>query len=213
MENKFSIFFQQAGKLQGEKLFQAFSQLRQVFENLPLICGNVKIAFPAILTNQVFENVDIKCLLLLKLKNEKMKNAGLLSLETIRFIRKAIENDFEFQRILESTESVSYSLSINLSPQAIEEIKHLKRDDLSSFTKLPSPNVISVLNKIILDGRFIDSWQINLDEVAAQLNINLTPHLRQELMSTSLDALYQNNLNDEAQDLLTLIPVSNVELN
>lgn len=128
-----------------------------------------------------------------------MKNAGLLSLETIRFIRKAIENDFEFQRILENTENVSHSLSINLSSQAIEEIKHLKGDDLNSFSKLPSPSVISALNKIILDGRFIDSWQSNLDEVVSQLDINLTPQLRKELMSTSLNDLYQNNLNEEAQ--------------
>ena len=128
-----------------------------------------------------------------------MKNSGLLNFETIQFVRKAIDSDIALQEILNNPQIVAQSLQVKLSSRSIEELTSLRENNIDKELSLPSPKVISILNKIILDGRFINSWQHNLDEVSAQLNISLTPDLREELLSTNIEDLFRNNLHEEPQ--------------
>ena len=118
-----------------------------------------------------------------------IQDDGLLSLDSVRFIRGGVDNGHDFKNIIENPRSVADTIGQTLSAESEAEIKMLLDPSLIESSLIPSTQVISALNKILLDGRFIDTWRSNLEHVFSSLNIPLTPELRDELKSVDVEDL------------------------
>lgn len=127
-----------------------------------------------------------------------MKNPK-FSIETARFLRKAVTEGISVTEISKSPCDVSKKLGLKMNDEIEREILMLSDRSIVEKINIDDAKTISFLNKVLVDGRYVMEWQEDPCKVARELNLEMDNDLEAKIKKVNFDDLIEHNPDDIAR--------------
>lgn len=103
---------------------------------------------------------------------EELVTDGVLEHELVRFLNSGAKLDVK--TLLQDPHEAAEKAGIKLSKRSIAQLEQLSPSRLDELPDDESREVVRFFNRVVEDGRFLDTWSIRPHEVARNLGVELS---------------------------------------
>lgn len=112
-----------------------------------------------------------------------------LTVETIRLLRAGLERGLTFETMTAQPNTLEQVLGSPVPEASINQIRALATSELRDRVAGLSTDAISCLHRIVLDGRFVQSWKDDIPATLEALGMRADSRVQGELQAFDLNDL------------------------